>query len=160
MHDTLTPHRTQLLQSKFYAAGPVFVESARWQYENNGHVLVDVSGGGNVVGAIVGRVLEHRLWCGPNGNYLDVDSEYVSLATSKFQLQLGKPIGTPFALDYDKALENVGIIQAQVASTNDRRNFIVSDGKNRNLRFSRKVFDKRVRNSLSLHSDLPFTELL
>jgi len=141
MHDTLTPHRTQLLQSKVYAASPAFIQNVRWQYENNRHVLLDVSTGSNIVATVVGRVLEHR--CGPNGNYLDLNSKYVTLATAKYQLLLGKPIGTPFALDYDKVLENVGSIQAQAASTNDRCNFIVADGINRNLRFTRKVFEKR-----------------
>jgi len=95
------------------------------------------------VAVVIGRVLEHRLCCGPNGNYLNLDSEFITLATAKFQLQLGRPIGTVFAIDYDKVLENAAKIQAQVASTQDRRNFIIPDGASRNLRFARKVFQKR-----------------
>lgn len=97
-----------------------------------------------MVSVIVGRVLEHRLYCGPNGNYLDSDSKFGTLATAKFQLQLGRPIGSVFALDYKKVLENVAKLQAQVASTQDRRNFLINDGGIRNLRFTRRVFEKRV----------------
>ncbi|KAF8256856.1 hypothetical protein EI94DRAFT_169247 [Lactarius quietus] len=101
------------------------------------------SASSNVVAVVIGRVLEHRLCCGPNGNYLNLDSEFITLATAKFQLQLGRPIGTVFAIDYDKVLENAAKIQAQVASTQDRRNFIIPDGASWNLRFARKVFQKR-----------------
>ena len=156
MLDTLTPYRSRLLQSKYYAAGPVFIENTQWQHEYNGHVLSDVSTGGNLVGAIVGRVLKNRLSCGPNGNYVNATSDFLTLATSKYGLQLGRPIGTPFELDYDKVLENVGILQAQVASTNERLNFVATDGGDRILRFSRKVFQKRVRPCLSCLTVLPF----
>jgi hypothetical protein len=149
MPDQLNTHRASLLQSKLYAAGPVFVQNVQWQYENTGHVLVDTSTHSNAVAAVVGRVLEHWLCCGPNGNYLDSDTNFGTLATAKFQLQLGKPIGTVFAADWDKAMETFNRVQSQVAATADHCNFIIPDGTNKNLRFSRKIFEKRVH----LHHD-------
>ena len=145
MQGSLAPHRAQLLQSKNYVPATHFLQQVRWQYEESGHVLVDTSSGSNVVAVVVARVLEQYLFCEPNGNYVDFDSTFVNLATAKFQLQLGRPIGTIFAMDYDKVLENIAKIQAQIASTQDRRNFIIVDGPNRNLRFARKIFQKCVR---------------
>ena len=145
MQRSLAAHRAQLLQSKNYVPTLHFLQQIRWQYEEAGHVLVDSSSGSNVVAVVVARVLEHYLCCEPNGNYLNSDSTFVTLATAKFQLQLGRPIGTVFAINYDKFLENVAKIQAQIASTQDRRNFIIVDRPNRNLRFARKIFQKWVR---------------
>lgn len=144
MHDSFAAYRFHLLQSNTYVPNPLFLQNVRWQYEDAGHVLVDTATSSNMVAVVVGRVLEHRLYCGPNGNYLDSDSKFGTLATAKFQLQLGRPIGSVFAMDYDKVLESVAKVQAQVASTQDRRNFIVTDGGIRNLRFARKIFEKRV----------------
>ena len=89
-------------------------------------------------------MLDHRLCCDPNGNYLEPNSPWGSLATAKFQVQLGRPIGTMFASDYDKVIENMERLQQQVAVSNDRQNFIVPDGGNKNLRFTRKIFEQRV----------------
>ncbi|KAI9450714.1 hypothetical protein BJY52DRAFT_1227045 [Lactarius psammicola] len=67
--------------------------------------------------SVVGRVVEHRLHCGPNGNC--INRVFGGLAKAK--------------------------IQAQTARTNDRRNFILIDGADRNLRFAQPVFEKRPR---------------
>lgn len=152
MTENLTAYRARLLQNKFYAASPLFVQSVRWQYERAGHVLIDNTVHNDVVAAVVGRVIEQRLCCAPNGNYIEPGSPWGTLATAKFQLQLGKPVGTVFANDFEKVIEQMSKIQAQVASTDDRRNFIIPDGGNKNLRFARKVFERRVRvNFCPLH---------
>ncbi|KAF8256482.1 hypothetical protein EI94DRAFT_1645826, partial [Lactarius quietus] len=93
--------------------------------------------------SVVGHVVEQRLDCGPTGNY--VTGEFRSLENAKYQLQLTKPTGTPFAKDYEIALNTSKNMQGQVATTGDRRNFIVADGKNENFRFTKDVFEKRVR---------------
>ena len=146
MHNSLAAYRSQLFQSKCYVPSPHFLQSVRWQYEDTGHVLVDASTSSNFVAVVVGHVLEHHLYCGPNGNYLVSDSElkFGNLATAKFQLQLGRPIGMVFAVDFDKVLENSAKVQAQVASTQDRRNFLITDGGIRNLHFACKIFEKCV----------------
>lgn len=145
MEDNLAAYRNLLLQNKFYCAGPVFTQNVRWQYEKNGHVLVDNTSHSDIVAAIVARVLDHRLCCDPNGNYLEPNSPWGSLSTAKFQLQLGRPIGTVFASDYDTIIENMERLQGKVAVTSDRRNFIIPDTGNKNLRFTRKIFKQRVR---------------
>lgn len=148
MHTSLAAYRYQLLQSKCYVPSPSFVQNTRWQYDDTGHVLVDISTNTNMVAVVIARVLEHNLYCGPNGNY-DKGSKFGSLAVAKYHLQLGRPTGTVFAIDYDKLLENAAKLQSQIASTQDRRNFIIADGVIRNLRFTRRVFEERVR--------IPFT---
>ena len=145
MPDSFAPYRLDLLQSKSYVPCPLFLQNVRWQYDDVGHVLVDTSSGSNMVAVVVARVLEHQLQCGPAGNYFESDSKLFTLATAKYLLQLGRPIGSVFAADYDKVLENIAKIQAQIASTQDRRNFLVADGGIRNLRFARNIFEKRVR---------------
>ena len=144
MQGSLATYRAQLLQSKNYVPAPHFLQQVQWQYEEAGHVLVDTLSGSNVVAVIIACVLEHYLCCGPNGNYLDLESMFVTLVSAKFQLQLGRPIGTVFAIDYNKVLENIANIQAQIASTQDCHNFIIMDSPNWNLRFARKIFQKCV----------------
>ena len=96
----------------------------------------------NVVVAVVGRVLDYRLHCGPNGNH--VNPLCGPLAIAKFELQLAKPYRTPFAADYDTVLDNLGQLQAQIACTPGWQNLIVIDEQNKNLRFAQNVFEKRV----------------
>ena len=119
MQCSLATHQAQLLQSKNYIPTLHFLQQIRWQYEEASHILVDSSSGSNIVAVVVACVLEHYLCCKPNGNYLNSDSTFVTLATAKFQLQLGRPIRTVFTIDYDKILKNVAKIQAQIASTQD-----------------------------------------
>lgn len=143
MTHNLTNYRTHLLQSKFYAANPSFLQSVGWRYDESGHVLADKVNRETAIVAVVGQVIQQRLDVGPEGNFLN--GKFGSLATAKFTLQLTKQVGTVFANDYDKALEALSKSQNHVASTQDKRNLIVSDGQYRNLRFTRNVFEKRVR---------------
>jgi hypothetical protein len=144
MPDPLNTYRARLLQNTSYIPGPAFVDKLRWDNEDSGHVLVDGNTNSHLVAIVVGRVSENKLNCGPAGNYLGSDAEFANLATAKFQLLLGKPFKTPFETDFDKALNNLTDLQSKVAATQDLRHFIVSDGGNQNLRFGRKIFEKRV----------------
>ncbi|KAF8263716.1 hypothetical protein EI94DRAFT_1485913, partial [Lactarius quietus] len=86
-----------------------------WCSDRSGHVLVDSLTSGNAVASIVGRVLDFRLNCGPTGSYLKCGVG--SLATAKFQFQLGRPDNTPFAADFDKVLEVFNQLQSATATT-------------------------------------------
>ncbi|KAH9055121.1 hypothetical protein EDB83DRAFT_2225435, partial [Lactarius deliciosus] len=94
------------------------------------------------VASVVGRVLPTHLDCGPRGNFSN--QGFGSLQTSKFQLHIGKPLGTVFAADFDKAVANFTTIQRLKASTGKSVNFIVFDANDTNLRFARNVYEKRV----------------
>lgn len=161
MAHNLVQYRAQLLLSRFYGASPVFIQGIGWRPEKTGHVLVDERSHwrSNIVVAVVGRVLDYRLHCGPNGNHVD-NPMYGSLATAKFELQLEKPYGTPFAADYDTVLGNLGKLQAQVASTPGWQNLIVIDERDKKLRFTQNVFEKRVSESLLRDMNQNMTVLL
>ncbi|KAH9017857.1 hypothetical protein EDB85DRAFT_2154896 [Lactarius pseudohatsudake] len=90
--------------------------------------------------AVVGRALPNRLNCEPHGNF---NRNYGPFEAVKFQIQMVKPVDTPFEKDFDKAVEVLTKIQAQAASTPDRRNFIVVEAGNKNFRFGEHVFQKR-----------------
>ena len=148
MHTSLAAYRYQLLQSKCYVPSPSFVQNTWWQYDDTGHVLMDISTNTNMVAVVIAHMLEHNLYCGPNGNY-NKGSKFGSLAVAKYHLQLGRLTGTVFTIDYDKLLENAAKLQSQIASTQDQCNFIIADGVIRNLRFTCRVFKEHVR--------IPFT---
>lgn len=131
-----------IASSILYAANSSFLHAVVWRYHRSGRVLVEKTGKDSAMVSLVARVVEQRLDCGPSGNYT---GEFGSLASAKYHLHVTKPIGTPFAKDYDLALQNFKSLQDQAASTDDKRNFIVVDGMNENLRFTRNVFEKRVR---------------
>ena len=139
----LEQYCSQLLLSRFYAAHPRYVQGTKWRTNCSGHVLANRLTSANAVASIVGWVLDYRLNCGPNGNYLN--RGVGSLVAAKYQFLLCKPEKTPFAQDFNKALDHLEHLQSTIASTQSRRNLFVVDMIGRNLRFSRNVFEKRVR---------------
>lgn len=142
----LEQYRSQLLLSRFYAAHPRYKQGTKWRSDRSGHILADRLSSANAVASVVGRVLDYRLNCGPNGSYLN--RGVGSLVAAKYQFLLCKPEKTPFAEDFDKAAEHLDHLQAAVVSSQSRRNLFVVDMIGRNLRFSRNVFEKRVRYDL------------
>ena len=97
--------------------------------------------GENAVASVVSRVQERRLDCGPIGNFQK--GRYGGLQTAKFHLLLGKPTRTPFVDDFEKALTTFNKIQIDIASTQNRVNFLIVDGREKHLHFTRNMFDKR-----------------
>lgn len=142
MQHNLEHYRTQLLLARFYAAHPLYIQSTQWRSERSGHVLVDTSTSGHAVASVVGRVLDNHLNCGPSGGYLNCGVG--SLVGAKYQFFLRRPDNTPFAADFDKAVQNLEQLQSKTASTSARHNLIVVDGQSCNIRFTRNVFEKRV----------------
>ncbi|KAH9014415.1 hypothetical protein EDB85DRAFT_1899227 [Lactarius pseudohatsudake] len=143
MEHDLVYRRSQFLQSELYSPTSAFLSAVSWRSDRYGNVLVDRQTRGNAVASVVGRVLPGHLDCGPRGNFSNLG--FGSLQTSKFQLHIGKPSGTVFATDFDKALANITTIQQLKASTGKSVNFIVMDGQETNLRFARNVYEKRPR---------------
>ena len=150
MEHDLCGLRATLLSNELYGASAEFVASVVWGNARSGHVLLEKSPADqsrtNAVVSVVGRVVEDRLNCGPEGNY--VNKDFGKLETAKYQLRLAKPTDTPFAPDFDKVAENLKIIRTQRAATQDRRNLIVEDEVELLLRFADNVFEKRVRNEM------------
>ncbi|KAH9009399.1 hypothetical protein EDB85DRAFT_2162774 [Lactarius pseudohatsudake] len=120
MEHDLNAYRSGLLQSKLYVGSPGFLPAVCWEQGKNGNVLSDKASKTDAVMSIYG-----------------------SLEGAKFQLQLVKPVGTPFEKDFEKAFDVLTKVQGQAASTQDRRNFIVTEAGNKNFRFGEHVFEKR-----------------
>jgi hypothetical protein len=148
VHD-LSGYQQNLLQSPSYGASPIFLSGVGWDYEKWGQVAVNKTTNKNMVISVVGRVLggDLRLFVSPDGNY--TSDRFGDFSTAKFQFLLAKPVDTPFDNDFDVVIEHMEKIQSEVAETPNRLNFIVPDAESKNLRFTRKVFEKRVR----LHYD-------
>jgi hypothetical protein len=131
MQHNLKQYRSQLLLARFYAAHPQYVHETKWCSERSGHVLVDMLTSGHAVTCVVGHVLDYHLNCGPSGGYLN--RGVGSLVGAKYQFHLGKPENTPFAADYDKALEIFEQLQLTIASSPACRNLIIIDGRSHNI---------------------------
>ena len=143
MEHNLPLYRANIVQSASYAACPGFLPALGWRTDKAGHVLVSKSSNENAVVSVIGRVLELRLDCGPTGNF--VKGRFGGLQTAKYHCLLEKPDKTPFANDFDKSLSNFERVQSNIASTANKNNFIIVDGQQKHLRFTRYVFEKRER---------------
>lgn len=143
MEHNLQQHRGQLLLNPSYCASPVFLSGIGWEVESSGDILIDKATDENTVACVVGHLKEHHFFVTPNGNYSTV--EYGDFSHTKFHFVIGNPECTLFAEDFLKALDVISKLQAQIASTPNRVNFIASAGRSKVLRFTRPVFKKRVR---------------
>jgi hypothetical protein len=142
MVHNLEEYRSNLMLTENYATNPRFLNRIGWEVENSGHVIVEKDTKADGIITVVGRVIDHCLFVGPNGNYSS--DEFGDFSTAKFLFHLAKAKDTPFEEDFDKALQNFEKIQAQVAGSANRVNFIVVDGQTRNLHFTRNIFEKWV----------------
>ena len=143
MEHNLPLYRANIIQSPSYAACPGFIPALGWRTDKAGHVLVNKSSNENAVVSVIGRVLELRLDCGPTGNF--IKGRFGGLQTAKYHCLLEKPDKTPFANDFDNSLSNFERVQSDIASTANKNNFIVVDGQQKHLRFTKYVFEKRER---------------
>lgn len=142
MKHNLALTRSELFHSDLYGACPGFLQGLAWQEDKAGDVLVSKKTDMNAVVSVVGRVPEHGLYVGADGNFINL--QYGTLATAKFLMHLAKPNGTPFAGDYDKVVSNLEKIQKQIATTPHCENLIVLENGMKKLRLTRSVFHKRV----------------
>ena len=143
MEHDLPAYRSNVLQYPSYCAFPGFLSSLGWRTEKSGDVMVNKTSNENAVMTVIGRISERRLDCGPTGNF--VKGKFGGLETAKFHCLLDKPVGTPFADDFDKGVANLEKAQGNIASTRNRNHFILVNGQEKKLRFTRHVFEKRER---------------
>ncbi|KAH9007949.1 hypothetical protein EDB83DRAFT_2203302, partial [Lactarius deliciosus] len=104
-----------------YVGSPGLSPTICWEQAKSGNILSDKAEKTDAVMSIVGHALENRMNCTPHGNF---NQMYSPLETAKFQLQLGKPVGTPFEQDFEKVFDIFTKIQGQAASMQDRRYFL------------------------------------
>lgn len=108
-------------------------------------MLRDKSDGSDCVAVVVGKVVNDRLFCGPQGNW-SVGGQYGSLKSAKFQLTICRPDEDVFAKEYDVAFKTLGKVQAAIAYTTTREHLLIGeDQKLDNIRFSANVFETRTK---------------
>lgn len=76
-----------------------------------------------------------------------------TLDKAKYQLLLGKPNDTPFAKDFDVAIDTLSTMQANMAMGVDCQNLIIRERQEKSLRFTREIFEPR---SLGDYSSLVY----
>ena len=96
--------------------------------------------------AVVGTVSANRLFLEAHGNY-NPKIEKTALETSKAQFQLILPDAHPeFEADFSQGVKRIEALQKQaIRDGPDGEHFIVTDGVKKALKFSRPLFEKRVR---------------
>lgn len=85
--------------------------------------------GHNAVAIVLEHVLEHRLILTEKNGAVTHKLSIWALVPAKYQRHLMRPVGTPVADAYDKVVEHFGKIQGNMASSSDRQNLIVVDGR-------------------------------
>lgn len=136
-------HRDYLHSLKFYVAAPSFTKAVGWAQEGSSHILRDNHDGSDCTAIIVGKVVNDRLFCGPQGNW-SVGGQFGSLKTAKYQFTVCRPDEDVFAKEYDVAFKALGRVQAAIAHTSTREHLLIGEDHNlNNVRFSANVFETR-----------------
>jgi hypothetical protein len=88
-----------------------------------------------------------------HGNF-NPNFEKTALETSKAQFQLTSPTGYPeFESDFARAIDHIEHLQREAVKEGpSAEHFIVPDGLKKALKFSRPLFEKRVRASVGYGS--------
>ena len=142
-------NRNRLLRTRQYTASPGWTTTVGWGSHGSGHKLVDSqpdagNDGKETVCVIVGKVSESRLAVEPWGNH----GAYNTLATSKFGLTLVKPSDVDFRNDWDKSITAITTLQDLIATSQDHKFFVLTEGVNSCLRFTAPIFVLKVSDSL------------
>lgn len=100
-----------------------------WYKEKSGNVLIEANTKRNAVLAIVGKVLKNHLDCDGHGNFRKwvFQTGLETLKKAKYQVLLGRPNDTPFAEDFDIAVETLSSLQGNIAVSLDHENFIIKE---------------------------------
>jgi len=139
----------RLLRTRQYTASLGWTTTVGWGSHGNGHKLVDSQPAvGNdvkeTVCVVVGEVSESRLAVEPWGNH----GGYNTLATSKFGLTLIKPSDVDFRSDWDRSITAITTLQSLIATSQDHKFFVLTEGVNSSLHFTAPIFVLKVRGSL------------
>jgi hypothetical protein len=137
-------YRNQLQLEDACITKPSFFHSVGWSKEGSGHVLVTKSTGETVVPIMIGKVSEHRLQCDPTGNFRIESNFSNDFSKTKFSFSAGildEPALKPTFLN---AVSTLNKLQKSLSTTNDNRNLIDDEGDMSSIRFSAKMFEKRV----------------
>ncbi|KAJ7080488.1 hypothetical protein C8R43DRAFT_1193507 [Mycena crocata] len=125
-------HREKLVQSPHYLARPAFTSSVAWREERGAHVLYTYDGEPNDPDGpappygymtTLGRVLNAKFFTGAVGSWTPKYNQPISAA--KYSIVLGRPEDPVLGPDWDASY------------------FTVTEGGQRCLRYTMKVFEKK-----------------
>ena len=137
-------YRDELITLPTSVAHPSFSQTAAWTKDGSGHCLVTKNCRDNLVGVLVGKISDHRLFCSPSGNYC-LQSKFSSeFCDAKFQLNVGIPDEPALIPIFRNSVSTLLKLQKSISTTNDNRYLLEDDGDLATIRFSMKMFDKRV----------------
>jgi hypothetical protein len=135
-----------LSTSPNYLGNPDFVNHVGFKQAANGNLLADKVTKEPRIIAVIGRVVDYRLRCGPTGNYSS-SSPFGTLADAKFQFYIGEGDSEELVAEFLKYIKTLERIQDVIASPGlKKRNLLELLGPHKNIRFSVPVFQKRVSN--------------
>ena len=98
-----------------------------------------------MVGIIVGKISDYRLLCGPTGNF-HLDSRFsTDFSAAKFQLDLGIPDEPALVPVFKNSVATLLKVEKNISTTKDNRYLLADSGDMTTIRFSSKLFEKRVR---------------
>ena len=99
MRHNLASIPAELFCAESYGACPSFLQGLVWEEDRAGasDALISKALDMNVAVSVVGRVSEHGLYVGADGNF--INCQYGTLATAKFLKHLVKSNDTIFAAD-------------------------------------------------------------
>jgi hypothetical protein len=136
-------HRDKLRRLQTYVAAATFIANSSWTPEKTGHMLINKNNQEEQIGIGVAKVMNHKLFCGPEGNCNAEFKEKAPLQKAKYTFTVCRPDEPAFHDDYDKMFSNLERVEASISYGKDRRNML--DSTTKTIRFSTPVFEKRVK---------------
>src|SRR5258708_1913912 len=95
-------HRDSMHSLKNYVAAATFLSNVGWGQEGSSNMLKNKVDKEDAVLIVVGKVVDNRLFCRPQGNWA-TNNQYGSLKAAKFTFTLGRPDEEVFANNFDNA---------------------------------------------------------
>ena len=135
-------HRDKLQKLQTYVATASFIANSSWAPEKTGHVLINKANQEEQIGIGVAKVMNHKLFCGPEGNCNVQFKDKSPLQKAKYTFTVCRPDEPAFHDDYDKLFSNLDRVQVSISYGKDHRNML--DGVTKTIQFSAPVFEKRV----------------
>lgn len=138
-----TAHHRKLSGLRNYFPRQGLVNDLEWRPTIGGHTVFDEAEDDRLMGIMVGKVSEHKLKVGPAGNF--IGEGYGTLPKAKYQLFLTRPITAPFKEDFERAYSLLSHLQDVAAVSRKKKDMLILEGGSKMIRFTKNVFEERVR---------------
>jgi hypothetical protein len=133
-----------LLNLPASVAHPSFPHAAAWGKDGSGHSLVTRNSRDDLVGIIVGKISDHRLFCSPIGNYRPDSKFSTDFSNTKFQFTVSIPEEQALVPGFRNGITNLIKIQKAISTTDNNKYLLEDEGDLTSVRFFMKMFEKRV----------------